>query len=346
MNDNMQFIDPEAEEYNLNAEQLPQNEPYEPPPPPSAPFPSPYQYAEQVQYKQDPSYRRRKPPFRGILIGLVLLLIVGIGAGVIVYNTIQIKVQPAFNPGNAQGDTNQAKTNKAGQTIIPVTTHPTLVIYNNLGSINVHAGQISNQMLLKVTGIGTSSGNNNVSYTQTSDKSTVIMDNSFGNVNLDLTVPATTDLKLTTNQNNIEVTGVSGQMVLTANNGSITVNSSTINGPSLLNGNTGDIVANDDTLSGQITVSNNQGGITLHGSLNAQGAYQIKGNGGLLDVTITSTSSFHVDATNNNGKVTSDFPGVHVQNSEIHADVGKSPRAMLTLYNNGGSINLHAQKGA
>src|SRR5258707_15352999 len=97
---------------------------------------------------------------------------------------------------------------------------------------------------------------------------------------IDLMVPADTNLKSDTNSKNNEVDGVTGQMVLTSNSGSITVTNSTLSASFLLANNSGAINATQDTLSGPVTFSNNEGPITFNGSIDSSGVYQFQSNSG------------------------------------------------------------------
>src|SRR5581483_2580347 len=109
-----------------------------------------------------------------------------------------------------------------GPTTITVSSHPTLILnndtYNNAPIIHIHPSAIRNQI---------------------TDGNTVIVDaNTVESRLLDITVPATTSLKISTNTGNIEVDGISGQMVLLTNGGSIIVTNSTLTNDSLINANT------------------------------------------------------------------------------------------------------------
>ncbi len=233
-----------------------------------------------------------------------------------------------------------------GPTTITVSSHPILILnndtYNNAPVIHIHSSAIRNQIVLQPTGAPV---HFTIPYDQTSDHSTVIVDAGIvDSQQLDITVPATTSLKISTNTGNIEVDGISGQMVLLTNGGSITVTNSTMTNASLINANTSAIKVLQSTLSGPVTLSNNQGSITFDGSLAAQGNYQFLSNQGVIDVTLPRTTSFHIDAEVTNGSITTDFPGLQVEQSAIHSDVGTPPRAQLTL-NNNADIHLHAAKG-
>ncbi len=180
-----------------------------------------------------------------------------------------------------------------------------------------------------------------IPYIRTSDKSTVIIKaDDLNGINLDVTVPTITDLKLTTNSSPIVVNGVTGQLVLISNSGNITLTNSHPQGPSLLQSNSGSVTAKQDLLVGQVTFDNNSGAIIFDGSIDPQGTYQFIANGGAIDCTLPLTARFHLDAKTNSSTVTSDFPNIHVVNNEIHADIGKPASALISLTNNSGTINI------
>jgi len=292
---------------------------------------SPYSYMGRAQY------RRRGSCLRSLFVFLIVVAVLGIGGTFIVRNTIL-----------------------TGPTMISVSAHPTLVIdsHANNGStftrdttsIHIHAANTGNKIILQAMnpyGIPLQLSVP-IPYDRSSDGSTVIIDvDSLQSSRIDVTVPAATNLKSDTNSKNIEVDGVTGQMVLSSNSGSITVTNSTLSASSLLLNNSGAINATQDTLSGPVTFNSNDGPITFSGSIDSSGIYQFQSNSGPIDVTLPRNASFHLDATvnsaNNNSSITTDFPGLLIKNAAIHANVGSPPRAQVTLYNNSGSIKLRAQ---
>jgi len=290
----------------------------------------PYSYTGQAQY------RRRGSCLRSLFVFIVIVALLGVGGTFIARNTILV-----------------------GPTTISVSAHPTLVIDSQANngstftrdttSIHIHAANTGNKIVLQAMnpyGIPLSLSVP-IPYDRSSDGSTVIIDvDSLQSSRIDVTVPAATNLKSDTNSKNIEVDGVTGQMVLTSNSGSITVTNSTLSASSLLANNSGAINATQDTLSGPVTFNNNEGPITFNGSIDSSGIYQFQSNSGPIDVTLPRNASFHLDATvnsANNASITTDFPGLSVKNAAIHANVGSHPRAQVTFYSNGGSIKLHAQ---
>ena len=315
------------------------------PPPPDLPD---YRTLDQSQFQRTRNTelaRRKQGPRMGLFL-LVLLLLIAIGVGSLFFLSRQHSPSQAHNTpsntvsSNTQSNTN-ASTNQNGQTTLTVTTHPIIVIENDKGSIRVHAGAASNKVILQAT--NSANSDTAIPYTETSDLTTVIIYLSPSNgPDIDVTVPVTSDLKLYTNQSNIMVSGVKGQMDLAANAGTITVTYSTITTASIIDDNSGAITATQDILNGHVTLINNSGAITFIGSVSSTGNYQFTGNGGPMDVTLSRNGSFHIDATANNSTVNSNFPGAPVQNGEVHADIGRSPRATVTVSNNGGTVALHA----
>ncbi len=243
-----------------------------------------------------------------------------------------------------------------GPTAITASAHPTLIINSqryekiDLPTIHIHAGTDANKIILQVISPGNVALPWNFGidgFQQNSDSSIIIINGDpVGGRTLDVTVPSNIDLKLHTNSANINVTGVTGQMTLITNAGKITLIHCNVNGTSLLNDNTGAITVTQSALNGQVTLSNNNGPITFNSSIGSTGTYDIENNQGSIDATLPQSASFHVNATTNSGSITTDYPGTHLQNKEIHADVGNPPHALLSLNTNAGTITLHMQKGA
>jgi len=295
-----------------------------------------YSNAGLYPYRGRAQNGRRGSCLRSLFVFIIVIAILGIGGTFIARNTIL-----------------------AGPTTISVGAHPTLVIDSQANngstfssdttSIHIHAANTGDKIILQAMnpyGIPLQLSVP-IPYDRSSDGNIVIIGvDSLQSSRIDVTVPAATNLKSDTNSKNIEVDGVTGQMVLSSNSGTITITNSTLSASSLLLNNSGAINATQDTLSGPVTFDNNEGSITFNGSIDSRGVYQFQSNSGPIDVTLPRSASFHLDATANsanNASITSDFPGLPVKNAAIHANVGSPPRAQVTFYSNGGSIKLHAQ---
>ena len=239
-----------------------------------------------------------------------------------------------------------------GPTTISVKSHPTLVINSqqyaevDLPTISIHAGTDTSKMIFQVISPGNVSLPWNFGiggFQQYSDSSVIILNGDpVGGRKLDITVPADTDLKVTTNSANITVTGITGQMTFIANSGAITLTNCHVTGTSLLNDNTGGITVTQSILDGQVTLTNNQGSISFDSSFGSTGTYALVNNQGSIDVTFPQNATFHIDATTNSGSITSNNPRIQVQNKEIHVDVGHPPLALLSLKTNAGNITIHS----
>lgn len=238
-----------------------------------------------------------------------------------------------------------------GPTTIAIKAHPTLVINSqhyaqvDLPTISIHAGTNNSKMIFQVMSPGNISLPWNFGiggFQQNSDSSVIILNGDpVGGRKLDITVPADTDLKVTTNSANINVTGITGQMTFISNAGTITLSNCHVTGTSLLSNNTGAITVTQSILDGQVTLNNNQGPISFDSSIGSTGTYAFVNIQGPIDATFPRNASFHIDAVTNSGSITSDYTGIQVQNKEVHADVGHPPHALLSLKSNSGSITLH-----
>lgn len=232
------------------------------------------------------------------------------------------------------GDTH----NTTGTRPFAASAHPTLTLRNDIGAIHVRAASSGNEVVIQEARRTNLWGNLNdvhVSYTQdrVANTITVNVDRQVQTtfftsvrVDFDITVPSVADLHLKTNTGAIDVSGVSGQLVLSSNTGTVT--------------------AHDGTVSGQSALTTNTGSITFNGALASTGTYQFETNTGSVQVTLPRESSFHVDASTDAGSISTTFPGVIVQHTQvvgasIHSDVGSAPQATVTLRTNTGSISLN-----
>jgi Putative adhesin len=326
--------------------------PYYSPPPSNNPAYASYRGPE----------RRLRPGWRRIFILLlVCLLILGVlffipGIGTSLQNTWRTITHTQTS---SSGPIQSASSSSGNTTVLTVTEHPTLIIdsqvantdefsYKDVAPIHIHVGTSDTKITLQAVNIISSKNSaqtpdNNLIYEQTQAGTTTILHiGTQYQGNIDIAVPTTTDLRLTTSSSSINVNGVTGQMVLTTSDAPINITNSTMNGPTSLDSNSGNIKVLESRLHGPVIISNNQGPITFNGTFDPQGNYQISGNSGLLDITIPKDASFHLDAKVSNGTLSADFPGVQVQQNQAQADIGNAPSARLTLSNNTGTIKLHS----
>lgn len=276
--------------------------------------------------------RRGCFPRLGCLISLAVLLVLAIGG----YSTFAHS-WPIFGPSS-----------------ISVAAHPTLVIESqryeavDLPTIRIHAGSDANKMLFQVmspgnVGLPWNFGISDVQ--QNSDGSVIVLggDPVYGRT-LDVTVPANTSVKIYSNSANVNLSGLTGQVDVNVNSGSITLTNCHVQGTSLLHDNSGAISVTQSTLAGSTALSNNSGSITFNSALDGNGSYVFENNAGSIAVTLPQSASFHVDAKATNGSISTNYAGIHVQNNEAHANIGTGTRAVMTITTNNGTITLN--KGA
>ncbi len=190
--------------------------------------------------------------------------------------------------------------------IVSTKPHPTIIIADCTGSIHIQAGKTANQVTIE--GWPFSS----YQLDQTSNTVTI------NDCNRTIIVPTQTNLQIDADA--IDVIGVSGQMQLQTNGGSITLA--------------------QDTLQGQSSLTNNGGPIRFSGGLASQATCTFDVNGGSIDIALPAAATFHIDVTGIISSITSDFPGVSPQNNEVHADIGISPSAKLKMNVNDSPIIL------
>ena len=277
--------------------------------------------------KLRPQQRKRRGP-KGCLIAfasvLVLLGLLAAAGGFVFYRISGT----AFGPGVTESHTYQVST----------TSSPTLVINEPVGTVHVHSGSgstVSIQATKRTEGFGGNPNNIHVIYNDNTQTNTitVTVDNgpSFLGVPLvdfNVTVPDVANLNLKSDTGSIDVTGVTGQMSLQSNTGSIT--------------------AEQDNLTASSQLTTDTGSVTFNGTLAQNNSYVFSTNTGSVHVTLPADSTFHVDAKTDTGSFHSDFPGLAPDKqgigNDVHSDVGNSPNTTLTLTTNTGSIDLNQSK--
>jgi DUF4097 and DUF4098 domain-containing protein YvlB len=210
-----------------------------------------------------------------------------------------------------------------------VAAHPTLILNNDAGSIHVRAGPSENDVSIQATkhsGLWGSPNTIEVSYTQNTEANTITVNvdrqsHVFAWVNFDVTIPSAATLQLKTTTGSIEVSGVSGEMVLSCNSGSIE--------------------ASDAIVSGHTQLVTNSGSVTFTGAIERSGSYRFETTSGSVKVTLPSESVFHVEASTVTGSFHTNFPGVTVQHHHAVGDVGSAPQATISLRAVTGSIKLY-----
>ncbi len=214
---------------------------------------------------------------------------------------------------------------------------PTLIVTNDNGFVHVHAGA-GNTIAVTTRKVGDSFGASpddfKVHYTQHGNTITIQVNNDgiylfdFSNssqADLDVTVPARSDLQLETDSGDISVSGISGKMTLTCNSGSLQ--------------------ATEDSLKSGSRLTTESGSITMRGSIGATGSYKFQSNSGPIDVSLPANTSFHARLVSNSGSITNEFPIANAHQSGIDGqtiigDAGISPQATLTIQSDSGTLHL------
>jgi DUF4097 and DUF4098 domain-containing protein YvlB len=216
-------------------------------------------------------------------------------------------------------------------------TQLTLIVMNNDGLVHVHAGA-SNTMTVTTRKVGDSFGASpddfKVHYTQHGNTIIIQVNNDsihlfdFSNssqADLDVTVPARSDLQLETDSGDITANGIAGKMTLTSNSGSLQ--------------------ATEDALQSGSRLTTDSGSITMRGSIGVTGSYMFLSNSGTIDVTLPVDTSFQARLVSNSGGIINEFPIVNAQQpgsdkQTIIGDVGISPQAILTMQSDSGTLHL------
>lgn len=310
------------------------SQPVQPPPwqvyPPTTPSPwnrQPGQYYPPYQNRQPgqyyPPYQKRPARWPWVILTLFLLFLLIIGGAFVLFSVI--------------GYTGFSNTTIETQNFT-MTANPTLVLNNDTGSFHVRASSSNNVITIQATKHSnpwTNPSDISVNYTQNQATNTLTVNIDRHNnatfftspsVDFDVAIPASATLQLKTNTGSIDVTGVSGEMVLTSNTGSLQVTSGTV--------------------SGHTSLTTNTGSVTFNGAIDRNGTYNFGTNTGSVNVTLPAASAFHVNASTDIGSINTNFSGISVQHNQTigasaSGDVGSSPRATITLKSNTGSINLY-----
>lgn len=266
--------------------------------------------------------RRRRASWLWLLLVLVILLVAG-GA----IRGAASRVGSSYTSSYTSSQT---------RTFQLAGTHPKLLIQDDSGRVQIHAGGTGNSIVVHETESARGFGNPkaNISYTQRDDIVNInTNDRSFvgsERVDLDITVPTTTDLEVQADSGNVDITGDNGQVVVRTDSGSITANN--ISGQVTLQSDSGTIAVRQGQLQGHSILHNSSGSISFDGSLDAQGNYDVRTDSGSVDMTLSPSSAFRLQTGTDSGSINNDFGS----NS-----VGNGQQAPLSIHTDSGSIDIH-----
>lgn len=243
--------------------------------------------------------RRRRWPWIVVIVIVILLLLSGTGY---ISNSIL------------------SKTSVLPTRTFTVTGTPTLVVGDAAGVVRIHQGS-GDKVVVSAVAHGNWFSNLNADLVKevqdtSADSITIaVADNglsaSHGSVNLDITLPATSNIQATVNAGNLDVNGISGQMNLHMNAGALHFENGIIQG--------------------QSSFKNNAGEITFDGAFAPNGKYDFENNVGAINLILPSDTAFTLTVSSNLGKVNNDF-GANI--------VGTNPTSQLNIHNNLGAVNI------
>jgi len=214
-----------------------------------------------------------------------------------------------------------SKTTVLPQQSFTVSGVPTLVINGPVGNVKIHSGG-SNSIVINATehtGLFGNPNTNDVTVAPAPGSNTIVVLTGDGgsivdrkNVDLDITLPATSNIRAVVPAGSLDINGISGQMNLKMDAGALHFENGTIEGQSIF--------------------KNDAGEITFAGSLAANGNYGFEDNAGAINLTLPSNSSFTLDASTDVGKVNNEFGS---------NTVGTNPTSQVHVHTDAGSVNIH-----
>ncbi|HLZ61222.1 MAG TPA: hypothetical protein VKR06_30085 [Ktedonosporobacter sp.] len=216
---------------------------------------------------------------------------------------------------------------------------PALIVHNSIGFLHVRSDRDRHNMHIMVVKTVGSSGdapdNIKVNYSQSDNVLTILVVHTQTNLfavndaraDIDVVLPAQSDLQLQTGTGSIEVANIEGTMSLRSG--------------------TGTIRATGISLMGNSQLRTNMGGVSFQGSIH-DGSYQFQSVTGNVDVTLPPGSCFHTDIRSTLGFFSSDFPGIvekpMLVGARASGDIGAHPSAVVVLVSNTGAISLRRAK--
>ena len=174
-----------------------------------------------------------------------------------------------------------SKTSILPQQSFLVSDTPTLVINGPVGSVKIHRGNYNSIVINAAEHSGLFSSPNTADVTvapEPGSNSFAVLTEDGGSifdhktVDLDITLPATSNIRAVIPVGSLDINGISGQMNLDMYAGTLHVENGIIEG--------------------QSTFKNDAGEITFNGALASNGSYDFEDNTGAITLTLPSNSSF------------------------------------------------------
>ncbi len=208
-----------------------------------------------------------------------------------------------------------------------VGAQPTLIITDAGGTVHIHTGD-TGRVIVQSQGFNDSRNDfggvqshydfesNTLDISaqgQSNPGSGFPFDNN--NADLEITVPAASNIQIQTVSGDVEVDGVDGQL---------TVNTAS-----------GDVKVSGALLQGQSAFNTDRGDISFNGTIDPQGSYQFVTASGDVDLSLPDNSSFTLNTTTGSGDVSNEFS---------NTTIGASPHAQLSINTGSGSIRLQRER--
>jgi hypothetical protein len=282
---------------------------------------------------------RRSGTGRNLILALVFLAIVGTG---VTFWGLVTSRQAAVLPAQT----------------FHIAGHSRLIVNNTGGDIHIHPGATDTivvQGTKYVRGIGANLDDVTVNYEQQGDTVSITSAENWSflderGVNMDITVPSTTDLQVEDVSGNVEIeqisanieaqtvsggieaSNLSGTLKLSSTSGDIHIDNA--NGTMTLSTISGGIDAHNIQLQVQSSLTSTSGDINFEGSLDPRGSYHMEAVSGSINLTLPANAAFKLDASTTSGDVKNEFDST---------TVGSAPQPALTLHTTSGGIKIHQQ---
>ena len=225
-----------------------------------------------------------------------------------------------------------------------VSGHQNLIVDNPFGAIRIHRGPV-NSVEVRGTRYYSSFFPSRPSYplnaTQQGNQVRVEVWNpqarrsfslgDFGRMDLDITVPETSDVHVQSDASSVTVDGIQGHTFIRTNAGTIDVKNASLASQSFMHTNAGTIHMQNVKLEGNARMETNAGTISFSGSINPGGDYSFETNAGTIDMALPAGTAFILDAKTNLGTVSNLFGNSYT---------GEGPRAMVHLRTHLGTISV------
>jgi hypothetical protein len=300
----------------------------------------PREYNYHQSYTPQGAYPREQPRRGGTVrnIALAVIFLALVGTGVTFWGLVTSR-QSAILPEHT----------------FHVAGHTRLIVNNTAGKIHIHPGQTDSivvQGTKYARGLGASLNDVNVDYEQQGDTVSITTDQNWNfmseeGVDMDITVPSTTDLQIEEVSANAEIEQISGNIEVQTESGDIkasnlsgTLKLSSTSGdihldnassPMTLSTTSGNIDAHNVQLQGQSSLTSTSGNINFEGSLDPRGSYHMKALSGDIHLTLPANAAFKLDASTTSGDVHNEFG---------NTTVGNAPQPALTLHTTSGGIEI------